>query len=69
MSWAGRDDIVAAVYPGAKFERHWFDMEEKRLYDQLKASIPNAHQLSISSRSRDGNTMVVFNQAPKDPGT
>ena len=69
MRWAGRDDIVAAVYPGAKYERHWFDMEEKRLYDQLKASIPNAHQLNISSRSRDGKSMVVFNQAPKDPGT
>lgn len=69
MQWAGRDDIVAAVYPGAKYERHWFDMEEKALHDKLMASIPNAHQLSISSRSRDGNTMIVLNRAPRDPGT
>lgn len=61
--------IVAAVYPGAKYERHWFDMGEKALYESLEKQIPNAHQVSIQSRSRDGNKMVVYNEGPKDPGS
>lgn len=69
MSWAGRDDITSVIYPGAKYERRWLDQEEKRLHDKMMASIPNAHQLSISSRSRDGNTMIVTNSGPKDPGS
>jgi len=61
--------IVAAIYPGAKRERHWFDMTEKALYDQLEANIPNAHTVNITSRSRDGKTMIVQNRGPKDPGS
>ena len=61
--------LVAAVYPGEKWERHWFDEEEKALYEQLEAAIPHAHQVSISSRSRDGKTMVVQNSGPRDPGS
>lgn len=61
--------IVAAIYPGAKYERHWFDMGEKALYESLEKQIPNAHQVSISSRSRDGKNMVVYNEGPKDPGS
>ena len=65
----GNDKLVAAVYPGAKYERHWFDEEEKALYEALEKQIPYAHQVGISSRSRDGNTMVVTNRGPKDPGS
>jgi dipeptidyl aminopeptidase/acylaminoacyl peptidase len=31
--------------------------------------IPNAYNISIPSRSRDGNTMTVLNTGPRDPGT
>ena len=65
----GNDKIVAATYPGAKRERHWFDEEEKALHEALAKQIPHSHQLGISSRSRDGNTMVVTNSGPKDPGS
>lgn len=65
----GNNKLVAAIYPGAKRERHWFDEEEKALHEALEAQIPHAHQLSISSRSRDGNTMVVQNTGPRDPGS
>ena len=61
--------LVAAVYPGAKYERAWFDAEELALYEQFQQLIPNAHQLSISSRSLDGKTMIVQNTGPKDPGS
>lgn len=69
MRWAGNSKMVAAVYPGAKRERHWFDMEEKALHDSFAAKIPHSHQVSITSRSRDGNTMIVSNRGPKDPGS
>lgn len=69
MFWAGNDSLVAARYPGAKRERHWFDMKEKALYEQFESKIPNGHQISITSRSRDGKTMVVFNNGPRDPGS
>ncbi len=65
----GNDTLVAARYPWAKRERVWFDAEEKALYEALESQIPNSHALSISSRSRDGNTMVVYNSGPHDPGS
>lgn len=68
-SLPGNNKLVAAVYPGAKYERHWFDEEEKALYEALEQQIPFAHQVSISSRSRDGNTMIVSNTGPQDPGS
>ena len=69
MAWAGDNHLVAAVYPGAKMERHWFDPDEKKLYDLLSSAIPNAHQVNIKSRSRDGKTMIVTNVGPHDPGS
>ena len=35
----------------------------------LKGLIPNADRMRISSRSRDGNSMVIYNRGPRDPGT
>ncbi len=69
MSWAGDNTLAAAVYPGEKMERHWFDPAEKQLYELLEGAIPNAHQVNISSRSRDGKTMMVTNNGPRDPGS
>jgi dipeptidyl aminopeptidase/acylaminoacyl peptidase len=65
----GDDRLAFAMYPGAKYERHWFDEDEKALYEALEAQIPYAHQVSISSRSYDGRTMIVRNSGPKDPGS
>lgn len=65
----GDDHLVAAIYPGAKMERHWFDEEERALYEALEKQIPHAHQINISSRSRDGKTMIVTNRGPHDPGS
>ncbi len=63
----GNDKLVAARYPGAKMERHWFDEEEKALYDALQQQIPYAHNIAITSRSLDGKTMTVRNVGPRDP--
>ena len=65
----GNYKLVAAGYSGAKRERHWFDEEEKALHEALESQIPYAHQVRINSRSRDGNTMIVYNSGPRDPGS
>lgn len=65
----GNNRITAVWYPGAKMERQWFDAEEKALHEALEQSIPNAHLIQIASRSRDGNTMIVRNVGPRDPGS
>ena len=46
----GRDTLAFAQYPGEKWERHWFDENEKALYEALEKQIPYAHQVQISSR-------------------
>lgn len=67
--WAGDDSIAGVIFPGAKNERHFLNKDEEALYNTVKANVPNAFQMSISSRSRDGNTMIVSNSAPSDSGT
>ena len=65
----GDERLVGAIFPGAKMEYAWFDEQEAALYAQLQKSIPYAHQLRITSRSVDGNTMIVQNSGPRDPGS
>jgi len=67
--WQEGNKPVGVTYYGAKLETAWFDAEEKALFDGLQSAVPNAHQISITSRSRDGDTMVVYNVGPKDPGS
>lgn len=65
----GNDKLVAARYPGEKMEYHWFDEEEKALHEALQQQIPHAWQIRIGSRSLDGQTMIVTNRGPHDPGS
>ena len=64
-------DLITGLvyYKGRDLEYEWFDGEEKALHEQLMAIIPNSDRMSISSRSRDGMSMVVSNRGPRDPGT
>ena len=68
-SMPGDETLVGAIYPWDKYRTIWFDEGEKALYDALEAQIPNAHQVSITSRSTDGGTMIVSNRGPRDPGS
>ncbi|RGP39977.1 Acylaminoacyl-peptidase [Altererythrobacter insulae] len=68
-SLPGNDKLVGAMYPDWRMETHWFDEDEKALYEALEQQIPYAHQVSISSRSMDGKRMIVTNNGPRDPGS
>ena len=64
------DLITGVVYRDGRDQKYeWFDGEEKALHEQLMALIPNSDRMEISSRSRDGNSMIVQNFGPRDPGT
>ncbi len=68
-TWTYPDRVTGVSYFKDKLHVEYFDEEEGAIYQQLESIIPNAHIISIPSRSRDGNTMTVLNTGPRDPGT
>ena len=67
--WEHPDRIVGVAYNKGRFHYEWFDELEGATREQLRGIVPNAYNVRISSRSRDGNTMVVANTGPRDPGS
>ncbi|MBT8093133.1 MAG: prolyl oligopeptidase family serine peptidase [Gammaproteobacteria bacterium] len=67
--WAHPDKVVGVSYFKDKYRVEYFDEVEAATYKQLEELIPYAHYVNIDSRSRDGNTMIVYNSGPRDPGT
>ena len=68
-SWMRPGEVTGVAYYTDKFHTQYFDEVEGATYAQLEGIVPYAHTLSIASRSRDGNTMTVYNRGPRDPGT
>ncbi len=68
-NWANPGKVTGYSYYKDKFHATYFDKQEEALIRRLKQSIPDSFSTSISSRSRDGDTYVVYNVGPKDPGT
>ena len=68
-SWEFPGRVVGVVYNTDRTYVEFFDEAEEALYKQLEGIIPYAHNLDVLSRSRDGATMVISNQGPRDPGT
>ena len=66
---ANPDEVAGISWCKDKCHREFFNGQEAALYQQLEALIPNADQVRISGRSRDGNTLIVSNSGPRDPGT
>lgn len=67
--WANPNEITRIVYPGDKIHSKFMDSDEQAIHKQFEAAIPNAHQVAIQSRSKDGKVIVVRNTGPKDPGS
>jgi len=67
--WGEPGKVTGAFYFKDKLHRRFFDKSEEAVYRQFEQAVPNAHLVSITSRSRDGNVLVVRNRGPKDPGT
>ena len=67
--WKQPDDVVGIRYDSDGPRREFFDGQEQAVYAQLKDLVPNAYFIRLTSRSRDGNTLTVFNSGPRDPGS
>jgi len=67
--WSYPDNITAVTYFTDKLHAEYFDDVERATYEQLTEIIPFAHNVDLVSRSRDGNTMVIYNVGPRDPGS
>ena len=68
-SWTKPGVVTGAVYGTDKYHIEFMDREEEAIIRQFQKSVPNAHRLTVTSRSRDGNVLVLRNSGPKDPGT
>jgi len=68
-SLSNSDDIAGVYWCKDKCHREFFDGTEAALYRQLESIVPNAGVINITGRSRDGNTLIVANSSPRDPGT
>jgi len=68
-SWSKPGLVTGVSYFKDKFHRHYFDGSEEAMMKQFEGAIPEAYAVGITSRSRDGNVIVVRNSGPKDPGS
>jgi len=67
--WTHPDTEVGVAYYTDKLHFVYFDETEAATYAQLEGAIPYAYNLRITSRSRDGETMTIYNAGPRDPGS
>lgn len=63
------DRVAGVTWYKDRLHTEWFDEVEGATYAQLEQVIPHAFYLDINSRSRDGNTLTIYNEGPRDPGT
>jgi len=68
-AWTDPDTIVGAAFSTDRIHIEYFDAIEAATYAQLEGVIPDAYYVRINSRSRDGNTLIIYNIGPHDPGT
>ena len=67
--WRHPGTVVGLWYDTDKTHVEYLDGAEEALHQQLQGLIPHAQNVNIVSRSRDGETLVVSNSGPRDPGT
>ncbi len=68
-SWTNADTVVGVAYRTDKLHFEYFDAVEAATYAQLEQVIPDAYNVRITSRSRDGKVLTVYNAGPHDPGS
>ena len=66
---ANPDEVTGVSWCKDKCHREFFNPEEAALYEQLESLFPEAFQVRINDRSRDGNTLIISTGGPTDPGT
>jgi dipeptidyl aminopeptidase/acylaminoacyl peptidase len=67
--WTNPDTVVGIAYRKDRIYIEYLDEIEDATYRQLEGIIPNAYYLRITSRSREGQDLTIYNVGPHDPGT
>lgn len=67
--WTDPDRVVGYEYISDRLQRQYIDEVAGATHAHLMEAIPNAYDVSIRSRSRDGATLTVSNRGPRDPGS
>jgi dipeptidyl aminopeptidase/acylaminoacyl peptidase len=67
--WTHPDIVVGVGYYTDKLHFEYFDAVEGATYAQLEGVIPDAYDVRITSRSRDGQVLTIYNSGPHDPGS
>lgn len=67
--WTEGDTVVGVGYYTDKVHWEYFDAVEAATYAQLEAAIPAAYNVRITSRSKDGSVLTIYNSGPRDPGS
>ncbi len=67
--WTNYDSPGAVYYETDKRHYEFFDGQEEANHNLFASKVPNAHNLRITSRSKAGDTLTVYNSGPRDPGT
>lgn len=67
--WTHPDIVVGVAYQKDNVHIQYFDEIEEATYRQLEQLIPQVYYLRITSRSRNGETLTIYNTGPKDPGS
>jgi len=68
-TWSNPGKVTGVRYGKEKVFTKYFDPTEAATIKQLETAIPFSHDVRITSRSRDGNTLVARNAGPRDPGS
>ncbi len=70
-TWEQLGEVTGIEFFAGERNRIFFNdyPVEGGIYYQLKDEIKHSANLDIISRSTDGETFVIFNQGPRDPGT
>lgn len=67
--WTQQDTIVGVRYDQDRAYYEYFDDLEAATYAQLEGLVPDAHRVIVTSRSRYGQSLTIFNDGPTDPGS
>ncbi len=68
-TWNHMGEVAGIQYFTDRRHRVYLDEREEGINAQLQNIIPNAGSVDITSQSKDGSVMVIYNSSPRDPGT
>ena len=67
--WEHPNLVSGVVHCKERPTTEYFDQSEQALFAHIESLIPYAYYLRVAGRSRDGQTLIVRNTGPNDPGT